>query len=173
MLGIGALSHQGRGMFPRERNYMFSGGLYLENLPQRREDTTVDRACALNPRGMSGAQCKAMTRIAVRNHRFCCGNKDNAPCASKDRVCRACVTHSGDKFTVVDTQTGLCAFHTEHGSEKPQPWTGYQKTIPSVMIAVTQRPPAPERSPDMPDLPQVSSGGAKHHTSRVAQHKSS
>ena len=140
---------------------MFSGGLYLESLPQV-EDATVDRACALNPRGMSGVQCRAMTRIPARNLNFCCGNSDHAPCTSKDRLCRACVMHSGEKSLVIDSETGLCAFHTERGADVPQTWTGYQKVVPSVTIARTQKPAPAQRTPDVPAPSPVRNNTASH-----------
>lgn len=119
---------------------MMSGNLSLFSIATPKEDATVVHfSCALNPNGMSSAQCRAMTLVPARNLRFCCGNGESKPCVSSDRLCRACIMHSGPKQAPINFETGLCEFHTIHGADTPQPWHGYERIPPKVDITLERK----------------------------------
>lgn len=101
-----------------------------------KDSVVVHTTCAHNPIGMTKSSCQAMTLVVMRNHQGCCGvpSRGIAPCTSRDRVCRVCVTQPGQKNTVVDPRTGLCKFHTEHGERAVQAFTGYARSTPSVEL---------------------------------------
>jgi len=140
---------------------MVSGNLSLFSTVTPKEDSTVVHlSCALNPNGMSQAQCRAMTLVPARNLQFCCGNSQSKPCVSSDRLCRACIMHSGPKQAPIDFETGLCEFHTLNGQDTPQPWHGYERMVPKIDITLDRRR-VPDGEP-RPAQKEKQSGAVKH-----------
>ncbi len=108
-----------------------------------------------------------MTLVPARNFGFCCGNSQSKPCVSSDRLCRACILHSGPKQAPIDFETGLCEFHTIHGADTPQPWHGYERMVPKIDITLDRRR-VPDGEPK-PAQKEKQPGVAKHRLTQKTQ----